>query len=64
MSNTYISPETVRQLQQAGAEPAIIDVQGEEEYFSGHIPEALHIPGDELPHRLAELSPDQPIVTY
>jgi hydroxyacylglutathione hydrolase len=64
MSNTYISPETVRQLQQRGQAPTIIDVRGEEEYLSGHIPGALHLPGDELPHRLAELPPDRPIVTY
>jgi rhodanese-related sulfurtransferase len=64
MSNNYISPQTLRQLQQAGQAPTIIDVRGEEEYISGHIPGALHIPADKLSHRLAEIPSDKPIVTY
>jgi rhodanese-related sulfurtransferase len=64
MSDNYVSPEALRQLQQTGQTPTIIDVRGEEEYLNGHIPGALHIPADELPHRLAELPPDQPIITY
>ena len=64
MNNNYIEPQTLRQLQQVGQAPTIIDVRGEEAYTTGHIPGAIHIPGDELPQRLAEIPVDQPVVTY
>jgi rhodanese-related sulfurtransferase len=64
MSNNYISPQTLWQLQQAGQAPTIIDVRGEEAYTAGHIPGAIHIPGDKLPRRLDEIPIDHLVVTY
>lgn len=64
MNSNYIEPQTLRQHQQAGQAPTIIDVRGEEAYTAGHIPGAIHIPGDRLPHRLAEIPADRPVVTY
>jgi rhodanese-related sulfurtransferase len=42
----------------------VVDVRPTEEYAHGHIPEAICIPVDELPHRLAELPTDRTIVAY
>ena len=42
----------------------ILDVRTEEEFQAGHIPNATHIPVDELRDRLHELPKGQPIVTY
>jgi rhodanese-related sulfurtransferase len=39
-------------------------VRGADEYAAGHIPGALHIPGDELPRRRGEIPRDRPVVTY
>ena len=64
MSDPYISPQALeRQLAMTPA-PTVIDVRGDEEYAAGHIPGALHIPGDELPHRFDESPRDRPVVTY
>lgn len=40
----------------------ILDVREHDEWESGHIPNAKHIPLMELPSRLAELNPDEEIV--
>ncbi|GGM74350.1 ArsR family transcriptional regulator [Longimycelium tulufanense] len=45
-------------------EVTVIDVRPPEEYASGHIPGALSVPLDELPHRLEELPVDTEIVAY
>lgn len=42
----------------------VLDVRPRQEYAHGHIPGAICIPVDELPHRLAELSADRTIVAY
>ena len=42
----------------------ILDVRPELEYRSGHIPEALSIPIDELEARLSELPNDHEIIAY
>jgi hypothetical protein len=41
-----------------------LDVRTNEEYIQGHIPGAINIPTLDLPGRLAELNPDDWIVTY
>jgi rhodanese-related sulfurtransferase len=64
MNSDYISPQALYEPWAAGRPPVIIDVRGDAEYIAGHIPGALHIPGDQLPQRLAEIPADQPIVTY
>jgi rhodanese-related sulfurtransferase len=42
----------------------LLDVRPTPEYAAGHLPGAVHIPLEELPHRLAELAPDGDIVAY
>jgi rhodanese-related sulfurtransferase/DNA-binding MarR family transcriptional regulator len=42
----------------------VLDVRPEDEFASGHLPDALNIPLSQLERRLAELSPDQEIVAY
>jgi NADPH-dependent 2,4-dienoyl-CoA reductase/sulfur reductase-like enzyme/rhodanese-related sulfurtransferase len=54
-------PELMRTSEQR---PTILDVRTEEEFHAGHIPNAIHIPVDELRNRLHELPQGQPIVTY
>ncbi|HEY8742104.1 MAG TPA: rhodanese-like domain-containing protein, partial [Chloroflexota bacterium] len=34
------------------------------EYAAGHLPDARHLPADELEQRLGELPSDRPVVTY
>lgn len=62
----------VRELSQQellADEPAgalILDVRTSDEFDSGHVPDAMNIPHDELSARLAELDADldRPIVVY
>ena len=54
-------PELMRTSEER---PFILDVRTEEEFQAGHIPNAIHIPVDELRNRLHELPQGQPIVTY
>ena len=42
----------------------VLDVRPEDEFASGHLPNALNIPLSQLERRLAELPPDQEIVAY
>jgi phage shock protein E len=44
--------------------PLILDVRTAEEYASGHVPGARHLPYDEVPARLAELGPPREVVVY
>ncbi len=48
---------------EASARPdlRIVDVRTPQEWRSGHIPKARHIPLDELSGRLGELKGDQPV---
>lgn len=41
----------------------IIDVRHPHEWEAGHIGGAVHIPLDELEHRIGEIEPSQPVVT-
>jgi rhodanese-related sulfurtransferase len=64
MTDAYISPETLfRQLGTAQA-PTVIDARGADEYAAGHLPGALHIPGDGLEQRLHAIPRGRPVVTY
>jgi rhodanese-related sulfurtransferase/DNA-binding MarR family transcriptional regulator len=52
-------------LRRAGAgDVVVLDVRPAVEYAAGHIPDAISIPIDELPARLAELPTDTDIVAY
>jgi NADPH-dependent 2,4-dienoyl-CoA reductase/sulfur reductase-like enzyme/rhodanese-related sulfurtransferase len=44
--------------------PLLLDVRTPLEYASGHIPDAINIPVDDLRNRLAELPKGRPIVAY
>ena len=58
---------TVTALQQALASdqpPLLLDVREPYEWRQVHIPQALHIPMNDIPQRLAELPPSQPIVVF
>lgn len=59
-----IRPEEVRNAQETGQPPTVIDVRGLEEYESGHVPGAVNIPAGELPERLSEIPKDRPVVPY
>jgi rhodanese-related sulfurtransferase len=41
----------------------IVDVREPEEWASGHIPGAIHIPLGELMHRQQKLDPARPVIT-
>ncbi|MDO8986917.1 MAG: rhodanese-like domain-containing protein [Coriobacteriia bacterium] len=60
--NKTITAEELTQLQSSGA--WVIDVRTNSEYISGHIPNALNIPLDELPKAAATWSTTQPIIVY
>jgi hypothetical protein len=45
-------------------EAVFVDVRGAQYYDQGHIVNALSIPEEELPQRLAELQKSQWIITY
>jgi rhodanese-related sulfurtransferase len=44
--------------------PVVIDVRDEAAYTAGHIPGALHIPGDDLAVQMVNIPKDRPVVTY
>jgi rhodanese-related sulfurtransferase len=55
--------DEIRALIERGA-AIVIDVRPSEEYAHGHLPGAVSIPLDELPHRLIELPRGKRIVAY
>lgn len=54
--------ELLRRLDSGDA--VVLDVRPEPEYAAGHLPGAVHIPLEELTHRLSELPPGREIVAY
>lgn len=54
--------ELLRRLD--GGDAVILDVRPDPEYAAGHLPEAVHIPLEELTQRLSELPPGREIVAY
>jgi rhodanese-related sulfurtransferase len=54
--------ELLERLRQDAA--TVLDVRPEDEFASGHLPNALNIPLSQLERRLAELPPDHEIVAY
>jgi phage shock protein E len=52
------------QFVDADAPHQLIDVRTAEEFASGHLPNAINIPLQELPDRLAEVATDEPVVLY
>lgn len=45
-------------------EAFFLDVRTVQEYENGHLPGATNIPVDEIPHRLAEIPRDKPVICY
>jgi rhodanese-related sulfurtransferase len=64
VNDPYISPQKLYQQMSSLQAPTVIDVRGEDEYAAGHIPGALHIPGDVLAQRLDEIPRSRPVVPY
>lgn len=64
MDDHYISPQALHQQLASAQAPTVIDVRGDDEYAAGHIPGALHIPGDVLTQRLDEIPRERPVVPY
>ncbi len=55
MTDLGIGPAALRAQLAGQTPPTVIDVRDGDEYAAGHLPGALHIPGDELANRLAEI---------
>jgi len=57
-----LSPKEAQEKIRDGA--LVVDVRTEEEFQSGHLPQALNIPHDEITKHLSDLPPDREIVLY
>jgi len=58
-----IDGATAKALAAGGAK--VVDVRTAEEFASGHVPGAIHIPYDEIARRAAEIGPPStPVVLY
>lgn len=53
--------ETYREQFQSG-DHTLVDVREPQEWVTGHIPGAIHIPLNSLPDHLAEIPKDKPVV--
>ena len=47
-----------------GDPPMVIDVRSAREYASGHLPQAVNIPVDEIRSRIEEVPADHPTAAY
>jgi rhodanese-related sulfurtransferase len=61
---TPITPNELARLLTEGRAPVLVDVRGAKDYQKGHLPGALHIPFDELKHKVGELDLTLPTVFY
>jgi rhodanese-related sulfurtransferase len=52
------------QMQDSAIRPLLIDMRSQSEYQARHIPEAIHIDGDELLESLREVGGGKPVVLY
>ena len=60
-----LGPHNVKRLLDAGTRDVVIlDVRSTEGYGHGHVPGAINIPFEQLPHRLRELPKSKEIITY
>ena len=67
----YLGPDETEQVDLAdlleraeAGDVVVLDVRPGPEYAAGHLPGAVHIPLEELEHRLAELPADREVVAY
>lgn len=56
------TPEKVAEKLKQGEKLTIIDVREPDEWFLGHIPQAKHIPLQQIPARAAELDPNVELI--
>ena len=59
-----ISPQDLKQQLDAGVGPVLLDVRQDWETKLCRLPNAVHIPIEEIEFRVEELNPDEPIVVY
>ena len=59
-----ITATELRRRREAGPAPKLVDVRNADEHAESSIPGAVLIPLPELPGRLAELDPDEPLVVH
>ncbi len=60
-----LGPHNVKRLIDSGDRHSVIlDVRPAKAYDEGHVPGAINIPFEELPHRLKELPKTKEIVSY
>ena len=55
--SALIAPQEI--LSSPHTDLRILDVRTQEEYTSGHVPGALHVPHDEIATRLEDIGPDR-----
>jgi len=60
-----LGPHNVKRLLESGGRDVVLlDVRSREGYEAGHLPQAIHIPFEELPARARELPKDKEIIAY
>jgi rhodanese-related sulfurtransferase len=59
-----ISPQEVLAFEGRADAPLVLDVRSAEEFASGHVPGARHVPYDQVEARVAELGPPREVVVY
>jgi rhodanese-related sulfurtransferase len=59
-----VSPQQVLAFEGRADAPLVLDVRSAEEFASGHVPGARHVPYDQVEARLAELGPPREVVVY
>jgi rhodanese-related sulfurtransferase len=59
-----IDPKELRERQESGEEPLIIDVRTPEEYEAGHVSGAVNMPVGELAGRFGEVPEGRLAVPY
>ena len=59
-----ISAAELHEQRESGSAPVVIDVRTAEEYASGHIPGAVHVPFDQVAERIAEIDAPHGVALY
>ena len=59
-----IRPAELHAQREAGVAPVVIDVRTPEEYATGHIPEAVNIPFDQVAERINEVDAPHGVALY
>lgn len=62
--NTPFEPISLKALKDSKQPYTLLDVRPEDEFAAGHIPNAINIPIEQLPHKINQLQTDQTLVVY